>query len=183
MAKIASQPNRINYRSWETGQVRGFSNLYDHKKRFGAPYWQVFRPDYHAILLEAAIEAGANLRRGCTVISYDVADGAVILESGERVKGDLIVGADGVKSIARKIVGQNVDPHETGDTCFRAVIPGSVLLADPDLAPLVRTPGFEQWLGPDHHIIGFVKENCCCSAESLHFLLDIICRKRRYTTC
>ncbi|KAK3115297.1 hypothetical protein LTR53_005520 [Teratosphaeriaceae sp. CCFEE 6253] len=155
MAAIASTPDRINYRNWKTGQPTGFSKLSNHEKRFGAPYWQVFRPDYHTILLEAAIAAGAKLRPGCTVSSFDPLNGAVILESGEVVKGDLIVAADGVKSIARKAVGQEVEPHETGDTCFRAVIPGEKLLADPELESLVSTPSFEQWLGPDHHIIGY----------------------------
>ncbi|EMC95135.1 hypothetical protein BAUCODRAFT_149158 [Baudoinia panamericana UAMH 10762] len=155
MAAIASTPDRINYRSWKTGKATGFSRLSNHEQRYGAPYWQVFRPDYHTILLEAAIAAGVKLRPGCVVSSYDPPNGAVVLESGEMVKGDLIVAADGVKSIARHAVGQEVEPHETGDTCFRAVIPGEMLLADPDLASLVSTPSFEQWLGPDHHIIGY----------------------------
>lgn len=154
MEKIASKPYRINYRNWKTGQPSGTSDLLSHENRFGAPYWQVFRPDYHTILLEAAIAAGALLRPGCTVTQYDPANGTVILASGETIVSDLVVAADGVKSIARKALGQNVEPHETGDSCFRTVIPTSVLLADPDLKDLVETPGFEQWLGPDHHIIG-----------------------------
>jgi len=154
MAAIASTPDRINYRSWKTGLPTGYSALSTHEQRYGAPYWQVFRPDYHTILLDAAIAAGAKLRAGCTVSSYDPPKGAVVLDSGEVVRGDLVVAADGVKSIARKAIGQQVEPHETGDTCFRAVIPGETLLADPELASLVSTPSFEQWLGPDHHIIG-----------------------------
>ena len=140
--------------NWRTGEARGSSRLADHRTRFGAPYWQVFRPDYHTILLRAALQAGAKLRSGCTVVGYSAESGSVILESGERVVGDLVVACDGVKSIARKAIGQRVEPHETGDTCFRAVIPGEKLLRDQELASLVKSPGFEQWLGPDHHIIG-----------------------------
>jgi salicylate hydroxylase len=155
MEKISSKPVFLNYRNWRTGEVRGSSRLFDHRTRFGAPYWQVYRPDYHSILLNAALEAGAKLRSGCTVVDYKAGEGTVILESGERIVGDLVVACDGVKSIARKAIGQAAEPHETGDTCFRAVIPGEVLLQDPELAPLVTNPGFEQWLGPDHHIIGY----------------------------
>lgn len=155
MESISSKPTLLNYRNWRTGEVRGSSRLSDHRNRFGAPYWQVFRPDYHNILLKAALKSGANLRSGCTVVGYEAERGTVILQSGERVVGDLIVACDGVKSIARKAIGQDVEPHETGDTCFRAVLPGEVLLQDPELAPLVTNPGFEQWLGPDHHIIGY----------------------------
>ena len=160
MEKISSKPTLLNYRNWKTGEAHGSSKLSNHKARYRAPYWQVFRPDYHTILLKAALKAGATLRSGCTVIGYEAEKGTVILQSGEKVVGDLIVACDGVKSIARKAIGQNVEPHETGDTCFRAVIPGEVLLQDPELAPLVRDPGFEQWLGPDHHIIGYVSSTC-----------------------
>ena len=154
MSKIASRPYRINYRDWKTGEARGVSDLLSHEARFGAPYWQVYRPDYHTVLFEAAKHAGMKLRRGAEVKEYRPEEGSVVLQSGEVIKGDLVVAADGVKSISRKALGQDIEPHETGDTCFRAVIPCSELLADPDLALLVKTPGFEQWLGPDHHIIG-----------------------------
>jgi len=56
-------------------------------------------------------------------------------------------------------LGTAIEPHETRDTSFRTVIPGSVLTADPDLKDLVLTPGSEQWLGPDHHIIGYGGDN------------------------
>jgi salicylate hydroxylase len=80
----------------------------------------------------------------------------MILQSGERVVGDLVVVCDGVKSIARKVIGKEVEPHETGDTYFCAVLQRKVLLQDPELAHLVTNPGLEQWLGPDHHVIGYV---------------------------
>jgi len=79
-----------------------------------------------------------------------------MLESGEEITGDLIVAADGVKSLARQTIAKGVEPHETGDTCFRVVIPQEKLLADPLLATLSTDPNFEQFLGPDHHIIGYV---------------------------
>lgn len=154
MEEIASQPDRISYRSWETGKPQGHTDLYNVRERFGAPYWQVFRPDYHKVLLQAAQRAGANIRKASEVKTYLPEEGAVILADGTRVTGDLIIAADGVKSIARKAIGIDTEPHETGDSCFRVVIPAEKLLADPELAELSTRPGFEQWLGPDHHIIG-----------------------------
>lgn len=154
MSQIASRPNRINYRSYKTGLPLGFTDLSTIEERFGAPYWQVFRPDYHQVLLKEAEKRGIRVRKGCGVADYRPYDASVVLESGEVVQGDLVIAADGVKSLARKLMGISVEPHETGDTCFRVVIPKEKLLADPELAPLVTTPGFEQWLGPDHHIIG-----------------------------
>ncbi|KAH7089249.1 salicylate hydroxylase [Paraphoma chrysanthemicola] len=155
MKTIASQPDRINYRSWETGKPLGYTRLDDVMKRFGAPYWQVFRPDYHTVLLQAAQRCGAHVRKASEVAEYLPEEGVVILTDGTKITGDLIIAADGVKSIARKAVGIETEPNETGDTCFRVVIPAEKLLADPELAELSTRPGFEQWLGPDHHIIGY----------------------------
>lgn len=154
MDAVSSKPSRINYRSWLTAAPEGFTDLSHHCEKYGAPYWQVYRPDYHSILVAAATKAGARIRKGQTVKSYSPEDASVTLESGEVVRGDLLIAADGVKSIARPAMGLNIEPHETGDTCFRVVIPRSSLTDDPELAPLSEDPNFEQFLGPDHHIIG-----------------------------
>lgn len=157
MEAISSRPNRINYRNWETGLPDGYTDLTTVQQRYGAPYWQVFRPDYHSVLVRGTARKGVQVRKGCTVAEYRPWESSVVLEGGEVIRGDLVIAADGVKSVARRsILGQHLEPHETGDTCFRAVIPTEKVLADPTLAPLVTTPGFEQILGPDHHIIGSV---------------------------
>ncbi|PSK48656.1 Kynurenine 3-monooxygenase [Elsinoe australis] len=155
MEKIASRPSRINYRTWDTGVPQGFTDMAQMPKKYGAPYWQVFRPDYHTVLYEAALAKGVEVRKGQTVSKYNPSVPSVELESGEVVHSDLIVAADGVKSVARQAMGKKTEPHETGDTCFRVVIPREKLLADPELAELSRDPNFEQFLGPDHHIIGY----------------------------
>ncbi|KEF51437.1 uncharacterized protein A1O9_12586 [Exophiala aquamarina CBS 119918] len=155
MDKVCSRPSRINYRDWKTETTQGFTDMTNWPARFGAPYWQIFRPDYHEILLQAALALGVQVRKGCEVLAYAIEESSVKLASGEVVQGDLLIAADGVKSLARQAMGRKVDPHETGDTCFRVVIPAEKLLANPRLRPLSERPGFEQFLGPDHHIIGY----------------------------
>lgn len=155
MDAVCSQPLRINYRNWQTNEIEGTTDLKRHKKDYGAPYWQVYRPDYHQILFDTAIKAGATVRKGQIVVGYNPQDASVKLQSGEIVKGHLIVAADGIKSIARDALGIHISPHETGDTCFRAVITRDDLCKTPELASLSEKPSFEQFLGPDHHIIGY----------------------------
>ncbi|EGY16165.1 hypothetical protein VD0002_g1119 [Verticillium dahliae] len=155
MDAVSSRPSRINYRSWQTAEAQGFTDLSRHPEVYGAPYWQIYRPDYHSILVKAAAKAGAVIRKGQTVVDYKPEEATVVLESGETLRGDLIIAADGVKSLARKVMGLNIEPHETGDTCFRVVVPRERLTSDPELASLSTDPNFEQFLGPDHHIIGY----------------------------
>ena len=185
MEAISSKPGRINYRSWKTGLPEGHTVMSNHRARYNAPYWQVYRPDYHTVLLNAAVERRVTLRKGAGVAQYKPEEPAVILETGEVVKGDLVIAADGVKSFAREAVGKDIEPHETGDTCFRVVIPRDCLLGDTDLAELSTSPNFEQWLGPDHHIIGYVFSNQAvhpCRKKKLMFSTGIICRRRSRST-
>ena len=55
----------------------------------------VHRADYQQVLYEAAVERGVTIRLGCPVVSVDEATASVTLKSGEVIRADLIVGADG----------------------------------------------------------------------------------------
>jgi salicylate hydroxylase len=78
------------------------------------------------------------------------------LESGELVKADLVIGADGVKSLTREyVVGGPDKPTPTGDAAYRAIIPADLLLNDPDLRSLVNIPEMVGWMGPGRHIITY----------------------------
>ncbi|KAF4547700.1 FAD-binding domain-containing protein 8 [Elsinoe fawcettii] len=155
MSRVASRPSRINYRSWKTGLPQGFTDMSTMPKRYGAPYWQVYRPDYHKVLFQAAEQRGITLLKGQPVKRFQPEVPSVVTEAGREFGCDLIVAADGVKSLARQTITKGSEPSETGDTCFRVVVPRDKLLADPLLAPLSTNPNFEQFLGPNHHIIGY----------------------------
>ena len=59
--------------------------------------------------LRVAVPDGA-IRTGCKVASVDV-DGSIQLESGETIEADIVIGADGVRSVVRQSV---VDAGEPG---------------------------------------------------------------------
>lgn len=56
------------------------------------------------MLYRIAVDAGAEINFGCPVASVNSDDASVTLTNGRKVYGDLIVGADGDKSVARKAV-------------------------------------------------------------------------------
>lgn len=71
------------------------------KDKYGAERLLFHRRDLHESLKQAAISserAGdpAVVRVSCRVIGCDAVRGTVTLEGGEVVKGDLIIGADGM---------------------------------------------------------------------------------------
>ena len=80
----------------------------------------VHRQDYHDALKAAALDQSlsgpvAKIRYGCKVESYDPVGGSVTLASGEKIHGDLIVAADGVRSRAHEwIIGEKRPAPSTG---------------------------------------------------------------------
>ena len=83
----------------------------------------IHRADLHRILLE---HAGLdNVRTGALVASYRLVGDRVVavLESGEDVTGDLLVGADGIHSTLRALHISDGPPRYAGYTCWRGVTP------------------------------------------------------------
>ncbi|KAH8894620.1 FAD/NAD(P)-binding domain-containing protein [Thozetella sp. PMI_491] len=89
------------------------------------------------------------LRLSSRVASVDADKGEVTLVSGEKVYGDLVVGADGVHSKCRNALpsGHGYVPFHCGLSTFRFTIPIETLRNDPVTA---------QTLGPDGTLVATV---------------------------
>ena len=155
-----STSSKYHFIRWEDGSTireLPFDNIVE---THGAPYYLVHRADLHAGLLTAARKAGVQVLTKKRVISYDFDAPSCTTLEGEVFKGDLIIGADGIKSIARPLLtGKQDVPRDTGDVAYRILIPGEKLLADPDLANLITDPCTTSWCGPDAHLVGYPIKN------------------------
>jgi geranylgeranyl reductase family protein len=60
------------------------------------------RPRLDAALLEAAAERGADVRDGCRVEAVDPAEGTVRLDTGEVVRAQVLIGADGATGVTAR---------------------------------------------------------------------------------
>jgi salicylate hydroxylase len=105
-----------------------------------------------------------TLHLNSRVVSLDPDLCQVTLESGQTFLGDVILGADGVKSMIREVVvGRPDKPTPTGDAAYRALILTSEMVKDPELKPLVDHPEMTGWIGPGRHIMGY----CIVSSDSI----------------
>jgi 2-polyprenyl-6-methoxyphenol hydroxylase-like FAD-dependent oxidoreductase len=92
------------------------------EERYGAPLVGVHRGDLQSALAE---RLGADaIRFSATVTAVDPA-GEITLADGERRRADLVVGADGLRSVARAAVIGDGDPRESGIVAFRGVTSGA----------------------------------------------------------
>ncbi|KAI5857498.1 salicylate hydroxylase [Durotheca rogersii] len=155
-----SVSRRYHFVRWQDGSTMvklPFDNIVE---THGAPYYLVHRADLHEALLTAARNVGVEVLTKKRVISYNFDAPSAMTQEGEVFKADLVIGADGIKSIARPLLTGKPDiPRDTGDVAYRILIPGEKLLADPELADLIMDPCTTSWCGPDAHLVGYPIRN------------------------
>jgi salicylate hydroxylase len=119
--------------------------------RWGAPYLHVHRADLLAALTEAAREAGADLRGGARVEGYVLRpEGpALKLAGGETLTGDLVIGAEGIRSALRAQINGPEEPDFTGQIAWRGIIPAERLPSG------LVAPDATVWAGPGRHLVSY----------------------------
>ncbi|KAJ7173105.1 hypothetical protein C8R43DRAFT_1209402 [Mycena crocata] len=156
LRRVSVKPQAITFRRYKTGHRVGWTKWGENMDRdHGAPYCHVHRADLLNMLFKLA-SPYMTLFLNSRVASLDPHLGQVTLESGQSFRGDVILGADGVKSMIREVViGRPDKPIHTGDAAYRAIIPTSEMAKDPDLKPLVDHPEMTGWIGPGRHIMAY----------------------------
>ncbi len=152
---VGVRPNAIALNRYDTGERVGYTRWADVEEKYGAPYYHIHRADLHKLLFDLAVPY-MTLRLQSTVVGVDPDGPCVTLASGEVVHGDLVVGADGIKSLTQYVVLGHTNPADpTGDAAYRAIVPSQLLLEDPELKSLVDVPEMTGWMGPGRHIMGY----------------------------
>ncbi|WP_118133002.1 NAD(P)/FAD-dependent oxidoreductase [Oceanicella sp. SM1341] len=93
-------------------------------------------------LRDAALAAGVTVRTGAEVTGAS-AHGKLALASGETVRADLVVGADGVWSMCRRALGLELSHEQTVEGALRTLVPGT----QADLGEDGRDRYIENWNG------------------------------------
>ncbi|MDR7101154.1 FAD-dependent monooxygenase [Croceicoccus sp. BE223] len=139
VAAAGVEPTRQRIQHWQDGRTLVAMDRTGQRETYGAPYVTVHRADLHAILTGAARDAGVDLRCASPVVSSRGA--AAILADGSVVEGDVLVGADGVKSVIRERF-ETTPPHFTGHVAWRTLVPVSEDLRDlSDFPGIIIGPG------------------------------------------
>ncbi|TBU42614.1 FAD/NAD(P)-binding domain-containing protein [Dichomitus squalens] len=152
---VGVRPDAIVLRRYNTGERVGYTSWTNMEEKYGAPYYHVHRADLHKLLFDLAAPF-MTLRLQSTVVSVDPDAPSLTLASGEVVHGDLILGADGIKSTIQQVVLGHTNPADpTGDAVYRAIVPSHLLLNDPELKELIEVPEMTGWMGPQRHIMAY----------------------------
>lgn len=122
------------------------------RQRFRNPYAVVHRSDLHNVFLEACrAHENVELRASSGVTRYEQDSASVyaFLESGERVRGSAMIGADGLWSTIREQVVGDGHPRVSGHTTYRSVIRSERMPEE------LRWNAATLWAGPKCHIVHY----------------------------
>ena len=153
ISALSVRPAEYVFRLHDSGEIIDrFELSEEHLKLHKAPYNQVHRADLHATLARAVLKLNKNLVRlnkkatGYTETSREV---ELHFEDGSSSRGDLLIGADGVKSVIRDQVAGAVKTIYTGDSAWRLTVPKQ------KLPPNFMEEVMSVWMGPGKHSVSY----------------------------
>jgi 2-polyprenyl-6-methoxyphenol hydroxylase-like FAD-dependent oxidoreductase len=151
--KIAAVGNRspgIYTRNMQTGEFVEFKDRRKEPLRFGAPFYSYHRADLLDALASGLDPQTIHLGHRLAAIEESSDSVTLDLTNGVRVKADIVIGADGVRSVIRRALYGDDNPTYTGQMVWRALLDGA------DVPPETLEPtGHVQWVGPGCHFIAY----------------------------
>ena len=156
LAPRASRPTEIVVRQGGTARVLARMPLGTWiEERHGAPYWVVHRRDLQAALLACvAAEPLIEMVTGFTVATATAHGDAIEVRgaTGETLRGPVLVGADGIRSVIRATVAPEARLKFSGTAASRTLLPASAAgpLGDPNVIGV--------WLSPGAHVVHYPVE-------------------------
>ena len=146
----AVSPSHIEARRWDDGRILSHEELGSSvEAAFGAPYYHFHRADLLSILIDALPADRVHTGRRC-VDAVQTEDGArAIFDDGSIIDSDVIVGADGIHSVVRKILFGDEHPRFSGNVAYRGLAPAD------RVAHLNLRHNATNWMGPGGHFVHY----------------------------
>ncbi|KIW34416.1 uncharacterized protein PV07_01194 [Cladophialophora immunda] len=139
-----SQMRRIKADTVEVDSEEFFTDI---KEQYGDRWLLFHRADLHAGLkaLVEACQPRPQINLGTQVVDVDVESGVLTLATGEEVKKDLVIIADGAHSeLIAKVIGRPYPVSKSPMSMYRFLQPFDKVLAHPEAGPFYQNqpPGF-----------------------------------------
>ena len=150
IAAVGNTSPGIYTRNMQSGEFLEFNDRHKSAARYGAPYYTFHRAD----LLDAL--AGGldqdSIHPGHQLTGIEQRSGGVVLAfaNGARVEAEVVIGADGVRSVIRRALYGDDNPTYTGQMVWRALLNGGEVPEE-----VLEPTGHIQWVGPGCHLLAY----------------------------
>ena len=151
LEKVGVKPQTYQFRRYDTGELLHtipFAGA--HLENHGAPYYHLHRADLHKILVDKVLSMDAScitLNARASGFAEDASGVTLNLADGGTARGDVLIGADGIKSAIRsQIVGETPVTY-TGYVAWRITVPREKL--PENIMDIVG----QVWCGPKNHAV------------------------------
>ena len=147
---VCAEIPALIYRDGRSGDVIGqHRGEPSYRQQFGCSYWGVHRADLQAVLSQAVGLERINLSHRLTDLVQHPDRVSLSFANGRHIDADLVIGADGARSITRRWMLGYDDALYSGCSGFRGVVPAGRmdLLPDPE--------AIQFWVGPQGHLLHY----------------------------
>lgn len=122
------------------GEVRGAMDLGALAVKLGHDVRQLPRRSLLGTLAGGLPEGTVRFGRACVTVTRTSSGAVAVLDDGDEVRADVVVGADGVRSVVRRELWGDPDVRETGWASWLALTPLPIALADGGDGYIVQAP-------------------------------------------
>jgi salicylate hydroxylase len=150
IAAVANRGRGIFSRDMHTGEPIDFRETDSAEARFGAPYYTFHRVDL-LNALASGIDPGCVHRDHQLVGLAERQSGVTLtFANGAQREAAVVIAADGIHSVVRRVLYGQDNPVYTGQMVWRAQLRGADVPAE-----VLEPSGHIQWLGPGRHFFGY----------------------------
>lgn len=156
VAAASTEPSELIYRGWRDDRRIASFPVHEglaYQNRFDAPYFGIHRADLQKALSGALGGAGLHLDHRLVDITEHGDRLRLEFAKGNVIEADLVIGADGVRSLVRRYVTGGEDAVYSGTSAFRGIVPVKNLPSLPD------PQAIQFWMGPDAHLLHYAIGN------------------------
>jgi salicylate hydroxylase len=137
-------------RNMQTGEFLEFNDRKKAGERYGAPYYTFHRADLLDALASGLDRSAVHLGHRLTGLEERGDHIVLAFDNGAEVEAEMLIGADGVRSVIRHALYGDDNPTYTGQMVWRSLLNASDVPED-----VLEPTGHIQWVGPGCHLIAY----------------------------
>ena len=150
IAAVGNSSPGIYTRNMQTGEYLEFRDRRATAARYKSPYYTFHRADLLDALASGLDTSAVHLGHRLVAIEERGNETLLTFANGATVAADVLVAADGVRSVVRQALYGDDNPTYTGQMVWRALLQGSDVPAE-----ILEPTGHIQWVGPGCHLLAY----------------------------